>query len=161
MDEGRNPRESGAALVEMALVAPLLLLLLFGIIEASWAFSQTADLRHGAREGARLAAVDFGDRDVIRAEVCSRMDLSTDPARVEIVFSDLNGTGERNDSARITVRQQYSSLTGFLDGIFQDKMLTSSIEFRLERPVDGTASWWGAPDTDDPTSIDPTLDCVP
>ena len=47
----------------MALVAPFLLLLLFGIIEFAWVFGQNLSVTHGAREGARLAAVDFGDAD--------------------------------------------------------------------------------------------------
>ena len=59
----------------MAFTLPLLLLLLFGIIEASWAFSQQNNIRHGAREGARLAAVDYGTVATIGQEVCDRMDI--------------------------------------------------------------------------------------
>ena len=52
-------RERGANLVEFAILAPLLIMLLFGIIEFAWIFAQNLDVRHGAREGARLAAVNF------------------------------------------------------------------------------------------------------
>ncbi len=71
----RRGDDKGASLVEMAFTLPLLLLLLFGIIEASWAFSQQNNIRHGAREGARLAAVDFGTVAIVGQEVCDRMDV--------------------------------------------------------------------------------------
>ena len=45
--------DRGVSAVEFALVLPLLLLMIFGIIEASFWFSQQNDIRHGTREGAR------------------------------------------------------------------------------------------------------------
>lgn len=49
--------ESGVAVVEFALVAPLLLILIFGIIDLGRAYSTLNQLAASAREGARLAAV--------------------------------------------------------------------------------------------------------
>ena len=54
-------REDGASLVEFAVVLPLLILLVFGIMEAGWLFAQQVEIRNAAREGARLAVVDFPD----------------------------------------------------------------------------------------------------
>jgi Flp pilus assembly protein TadG len=69
--------ERGAALVEMAVVLPLFVLMIFGMIEAGWAFAQPNDVRHGAREGARMAAVnDLDDVATITSDVCGRMELS-------------------------------------------------------------------------------------
>ena len=68
-------QESGAALVEMAVILPLLVLLLFGVIEASWAFAQANDVRHGAREGARLAAVEALTGEVEKMAVDLHLDL--------------------------------------------------------------------------------------
>jgi hypothetical protein len=47
----------GQNLVEFALVAPLLFLFIFGIIEFGWAFYVYSELTNAAREGARFAAV--------------------------------------------------------------------------------------------------------
>jgi hypothetical protein len=55
--DGARKRNSGAALVEMALVLPLLLLLVFGIIDFSLAIKDRMSLAQAAREGARVAAV--------------------------------------------------------------------------------------------------------
>ena len=62
MRHGRNRRrrtESGAAAVEFALVLPLLMLLLFGIISYGVMLSFRQSLSQAAAEGARAAAVTF------------------------------------------------------------------------------------------------------
>ena len=50
--------ERGVALVEFALVAPLLLLLLFGMLDFGRTFNYWIDATHLANEGARWAVVD-------------------------------------------------------------------------------------------------------
>jgi Flp pilus assembly protein TadG len=135
--------ERGASLIEFALVLPLLVLLLFGIIEASWAFAQQNDVRHGAREGARLAAVDYGTANAIATEVCDRMDLVYPTKNPTITLTPLGGSGELGDTAQITVSSSPDSLTGVVDGFFGSLTMSSTIEFRLEQPIDGTAQWWG------------------
>ena len=67
--------ERGAALVEMAMIFPVIIMLLFGVIEMSWLFAQANDVRHGAREGARLAAVNFGDTTAMGPRVGKRCSL--------------------------------------------------------------------------------------
>ncbi|HVF21003.1 MAG TPA: TadE/TadG family type IV pilus assembly protein [Mycobacteriales bacterium] len=58
---GRRPRgDGGAAAVEFALVSVLLLMLVFGIIGFGIALYRQQAASHGAREGARLAAVGIG-----------------------------------------------------------------------------------------------------
>ena len=50
-------REAGAALVELAIIAPLLLLLIFGIIEFGLTLNHDVNLTNGVREGARPATM--------------------------------------------------------------------------------------------------------
>jgi Flp pilus assembly protein TadG len=50
-------REGGAAAVEFALVLPILLLLIFGIIDYGMFFFDSIGMRQGAREAARSAVV--------------------------------------------------------------------------------------------------------
>ena len=53
-----RPRDQrGAAAVEMAIVLPILILLVFGIIEWSIYFNRLQGLQAAAREGARVAAL--------------------------------------------------------------------------------------------------------
>jgi Flp pilus assembly protein TadG len=57
--------EKGQSLVEFALVLPLLLLLLLGIMEFGLMFSNKLTLVNAAREGARYGAVHNVDSDYI------------------------------------------------------------------------------------------------
>ena len=134
--------ERGAALIEFALILPLLLLLVFGIIEASWAFGQQNDIRHGAREGARLAAVDGGDVTTIATEVCARMDLVYPASTPTVTLTPISSESVRGGLASITVQTNLDSLTGFLDETFGGIRLESSVEFRLELPTSGEPAWW-------------------
>jgi len=53
----RNGRARGAAVVEFAVVLPLLLTILFGIIEYGWVFMVRQTLQTAAREGCRIAVL--------------------------------------------------------------------------------------------------------
>lgn len=50
-------RERAAAVVEFAVVLPLLLTILFGIIEYGYIFMVRQTLQHAAREGSRIAVL--------------------------------------------------------------------------------------------------------
>jgi len=125
-------KERGASLVEFAVVLPLLILLVFGIMEAGWLFAQQVEIRNAAREGARLAVVDFpdpGDSNQIIAETCSRATLSA--ARASVYLSQ-NNAGTDSASAVVTIAQRYESLTGILS-VFDNLTITSTAEMRIER----------------------------
>jgi Flp pilus assembly protein TadG len=130
--------ERGAALVEMAMVLPLLIVLLFGIMETGWLFSQHVELRHSSREAARIAAVSSPDGNNggfdatdIRDRICDTTGLSGDTL-TEIA---LTSTGaDIGDNATVEITADYQSLTGLLDPIFGSITIDNSVDFRLEQP---------------------------
>jgi len=64
MRNGRDERDDhGAAAVEMALVLPILILLVGGIIDFGFAFNTQISLTHAAREGVRVEAVTGNTAD--------------------------------------------------------------------------------------------------
>jgi len=95
-------REDGASLVEFAVVAPLLFLLLFGVIEFARVGHGFNTVWTAAREGARYATT-VGDDDsdglpnyldcdsIEEAAMAKVVGMSLDPGAVSIVFSDLTG----------------------------------------------------------------------
>lgn len=56
--------ENGQTLVEFALILPILLLLVMGIIQFGIIFSAQIGITNAAREGARVAAVGYSDSEV-------------------------------------------------------------------------------------------------
>ena len=139
--------------VEFAFVVPVFLILVFGIIEFGWAFSQQLDVRHGAREGARLAAVNHGrfdDSDTERTpsaqttalitEICSRMDRDGE-ATVTI-----SGGGDVGDETEVTIERELDTLTGFFDGWLGGRDIESTVSMRTEQ----NATWQAATAADCP-----------
>lgn len=137
-----RPSEEGAALVELAIVTPLLVLLLLGIVELGWLFGQYNDVRHGAREGGRYAAVNGGvdaNAGQVRDYLCASMDgLSAGMTRIDIWLDQVESNGEpgitAGDTGRVTVRAVVNSLSGApLISPFLPDDLVSTVEFRLEQ----------------------------
>jgi hypothetical protein len=127
----RGNRDDGASLVEFAILLPLLLIMLLGIIEFGWLFSQNNDVRHGAREGARAAAVNTGDNAALHIATCDSMDL-TSP--VSVRFTDGTG-GAAGSMGEVEVTATPDSLTGLglIEALLPDT-LRSKVQFRLEQP---------------------------
>lgn len=155
----RKDRARGVALVEFALVAPLLFLLLFGIVEFGWAFSQNLDVRQAAREGGRLAVVNYsvtttsctpggsaGCNDTrkseLLSEICGRLDFDAAGTQLRLQRVDVTGNGQNynlGDTVVITVRKDLDTLTGYLDTFLDDVVLDSKVEMRIEQPAQWTA----------------------
>ncbi|NNE74251.1 MAG: pilus assembly protein [Acidimicrobiales bacterium] len=135
-------RERAASVVEFALILPVLAVFLLGMMEATWAQTQNLDVRHGAREGARLASVNFNPANESGAdqlarivdETCTRLD-DADATTVSIRLDNAADT-TAGSSGTIRVTRTYDDLTGMLP-FFNGLILDSVIEFRLERE----ASW--------------------
>ena len=53
----RKTSESGAALVEFALILPVFMILVLGVFSGAVVYNQKLDLSHAAREGARFGSV--------------------------------------------------------------------------------------------------------
>jgi Flp pilus assembly protein TadG len=134
-------RERGAVLVELALAAPLLLILLFGIIDFGWAFTQDLDVKQGAREGSRLVAVNYhpttatGDAqaDDIIDEICRRIDGGANTTVTLQIPSGQSGSiGAVGQYASVEVARPATSLSGLFSPVLSGKDLHSQVETRLE-----------------------------
>ena len=134
----RKRGEKGANLVEFAILAPFLILLLFGIIEFAWVFATNLDVKHGAREGARITAVntpDTGNVD-LAAEICSRMSMVGSDTATTITWAS-DGTPVVGEGVTVTVSTPLSTLTGIMDWAFGSvPTLDSTVEIRIEQPPD-------------------------
>ncbi len=72
----KRSRGEGAAIVEMALILPLLLLLTFGVIEYGWLFLKAHETTNAARHGARIACRPDATNSQVVAEVSALMDTA-------------------------------------------------------------------------------------
>jgi Flp pilus assembly protein TadG len=130
--------DSGSSLVEFAILAPLLIVLVLGIVEFGWLFGQYNEIRHGAQEGARWGAVSGPDIDgsgISVSDLVQRVCDSTDLAAGTDVFVGADpGGAMKGDTGSITVTARITPLTGApVISAFLPDSLTSTATFRLEQ----------------------------
>ncbi len=101
-------RDRGAAAVEFALLLPLLLLILFGIIDFGRALNAQITLTQAAREGARLAALGVPSATVITRAQTAATGLSPVTVTVTSTCPVNAGTGV---DAVVTVTYTFSFIT--------------------------------------------------
>jgi hypothetical protein len=111
-------RDAGAAAVEFALVLPLLLVIVFGIIDFGRMLNAQITTSQAAREGARVATLGGTD-----AEVTDRVNWAvgaTGVATPEV--ESCPADPGRDDAARVTVTYEFTYVTpvGFMAGFFAD-----------------------------------------
>jgi Flp pilus assembly protein TadG len=154
---GARPRliegERGAALIEFALVLPLVLLLLFGMIDFGKAFNYWNDETHLANEAARYAVVNKNPlggssleaavkQEADSAELrngCSSCSIGTPGITVNFCFVDTDpSTGAPVTTAgaplRATVSADYHWLAYLVgQGLRAQSGLTGSATMRIEQ----------------------------
>jgi Flp pilus assembly protein TadG len=102
--------EEGQTLVEFALVAPVLLLILFGIVQYGIAFKNSIVVTDAVRAGARQAAVSRGLAPSLRtAAVTQAVDASAgnlDPTKLIVTVTSPTWTA--GDQVTVTATYPYS-----------------------------------------------------
>jgi Flp pilus assembly protein TadG len=157
----------GTALAELALVLPLLLLLIMGMLDFGKAFNEWIDETHLANEGARLAAVGYLAADCTSAanpNVCIAQQIqeganiaelksgrtaspyadAQDAARVCISYPTnpaTNSHGQVGDPVQVTVETTYHWLNYLVSQVdFAATPIVGKATMRLERRATDTAA---------------------
>lgn len=131
----------GAAAVEFALVTPLFLLVLAGIMEFGQAFRIEHMLSNASRRGARAAVVDSATTTQVTQKVktnceqtlgVNQADVTAQIAVNGTVGADLSLAGE-GDEITVTVSVPYSKVgIGFYANIFSNATLSSTCTLEHE-----------------------------
>lgn len=124
----RDHRRRGGAIVEFAVVLPLLLTILFGIIEYGYVFMVRQSLQHAAREGCRLASLQTSVAPY--ANVIQRVNDVMAPIGVPIDTPTVT-QGPCEEIVRVSVPYDSVSLFGGFFG-FGNFQLTGSCTMRKE-----------------------------
>jgi Flp pilus assembly protein TadG len=144
----RSPRrhQDGVALVEFALVAPLLLVILFGMLDFGRTFNYWIDATHLANEGARWAVVNKNPASSGTLQDYIQQQADTDelrnggssavPSALEVCISFPNGATVGNP-VQVTASLTYNWLPFLSEqalGGLTSTTVSSSSTMRLEAP---------------------------
>jgi Flp pilus assembly protein TadG len=156
--------DDGASAVEFALVLPILLLILFGIIDYGLWFEDSISLRQGVRDAARQGVVgnyDGGDptcaaMSTDQAKLRCLVDRAADPATgkayaaIRVIGADGSSPGGPPDeqlTLRVCAMVSGAGATGFVP-LPGGGVIRSRVEMKVER--DGPTAATSSQDADAP-----------
>jgi Flp pilus assembly protein TadG len=105
----------GQALVEFALVLPVLLLLVVGAMEFGLIINEYLVVTEAAREGARSAALGNSNATVIAAVNTAASQINTAKLTITIAPSTTRVTGS---GVTVTVQKPVQAITGLISPFF-------------------------------------------
>jgi Flp pilus assembly protein TadG len=116
--------DRGASIIEFAILLPLLLTLVIGIIEFGWILTGYITITGAAREGARVAVVDGDYVQAVYNHTESMPALEVDPPSLSE-----SSFGEK---MTVTVTGSLSTLVGFFDFLGDTYNFTATASMRQE-----------------------------
>ena len=131
----RRWRDRGAAAVEFALVMPLLVMILFGIVEFGWMFFVQAQVAAAARVGVRSYAINW-NTVAAQNNTAAQNEAAAQNTAKAIAMSEVPVPGDvfskvitspcvtGGSQTTLTLTYKYHSLTGLLDGILASSNIT-------------------------------------
>lgn len=137
LQPARPGGQRGQALVEFALMLPLLLIVLFMVVDFGVGLTRWIAITNAAREGARLGAVGAAEADIRLKTVDTSDGILSDPD-ILVGFSDADGDGgiDPGDSVVVDVTYDYSLITPlgrFLTVAFDSLTLSACSDMRVEQ----------------------------
>ena len=147
MARARHRRAGGQTIIEFALIAPLIILFLFTIVDFGIAMDRRITLQHAVREGARMAAVNDDIGQVCEHTVAEAQDIITG-ADITFSYEDLDDPAndratDAGDSVKVSATFNYDLpivgpvLQGLFGGSAGSIPMTPWGTARLELSVPG------------------------
>jgi len=128
MYKNKLNKEEGAAAVEMAIILPALVMIIFGIFQFGLLFNNYLAITHAAREGARMASVGNYSESVVIARAIPAI-----PDSVVVSYSDYQSSDDDEEKAQtvtVTVKENYNLDIPFYGN--KDIPLSSSATMMME-----------------------------
>jgi len=113
----RRRARRGSRAVEFALILPVLLAFLFGIMDYGWFFNQQIAMSSAVRDGARAGSTapqDMGADPVLAAEQAVTRALAAAGFRGEVAVNVILVGAAPDQAIEVAASAPYESLTGFV-----------------------------------------------
>lgn len=132
--KGKN--EDGQAMVEFALILPIFLLILCGILDFGWLFYNQLSLNNACREGARYAVVNTADGADTQAiinhiENTTTTVFANDGVDITVTYS--SPSDPTSGDITVTLEADISFFTPVLSTVLgKEKTITSTVIMKVE-----------------------------
>lgn len=132
----KQRREDGQAMVEFALILPIFLLILCGIIDFGWLFYNQLSLNNACREGARYAVVNTAE-DANTQAIINHIENTTttvfanDGIDIEVFYS--SPADPTSGDITVKLEADISFFTPVLSTVLgKEKTITSTVIMKVE-----------------------------
>ncbi|MBQ3602383.1 MAG: pilus assembly protein [Clostridia bacterium] len=132
----KQKREDGQAMVEFALILPIFLLILCGIIDFGWLFYNQLSLNNACREGARYAVVHTDENAdtqsiINHIENISSTVFANDGVDITVTYS--SPSDPTAGDVTVSMQADISFFTPVLSTILgKEKTITSTVIMKVE-----------------------------
>jgi Flp pilus assembly protein TadG len=127
--------ETGAALVEFAIILPVMLVILLGIIDLGRVFYTYESLANAAREGARYCSLYPGDSSGTTARVTAELYPNLTPSSISTCPDQSSGP------VTVTVQAEFSLVTPLMDDVVRG-VSNNSVDGPLTLEASATMVIW-------------------
>jgi Flp pilus assembly protein TadG len=127
----RNTGKKGQSIVETALILPIIILILTGIIDFGLLFNNYLVITNVSREAARNAAVGATDYEIIT--LVRNMTTSLDNTKVSTTIYPSESLRKKGDEVVVIIRYNNTLLTPVISAIVPNPLqLTAKTAMRME-----------------------------
>ena len=126
-------RQKAQAIVELALILPILLLLLMGIVELGRIFMAQHTITNATREGARIGSLPSSTTSDAHSTVSTYMNAAGLSGDTNVSMSNVGPTVNPGATTSVTVEHQLPILVGnLIPGLGDSILLSHSTVMRHE-----------------------------
>lgn len=124
-------KKKGQALLEFAILLPILLLIVMGISEFGIMLNSYLTIQSASREGARLGIMGADDNEIVQAVYNSSSHIDTNKLNITITPNDSNR--KSGQTLRVRVEYEYDLLIPIIKNILGNQVeLTAETAMRVE-----------------------------
>jgi hypothetical protein len=147
----KSGNERGAALVEAAIVLPLILVILIGTVEFGLSLADLISVRQGTRDATRNAVVNNYGSDTVcgivgtvtndetKKIICgtkNEIDRPEARVRVKVAFPDGGKTPPPDDNSLLVCAEfRHRSPTGMFGFLLNNRISTTRVSMRVEQDL--------------------------
>jgi len=123
--------QKGQALVEFAIILPILLLLVMGILQFGMMLNAYLSIENAAREGARAGIMGSSDAEIRNLVIATSPSLDPENLTVSITPNETNRTS--GDTLTIKITYNYTLIVPIISSLFNNVVvLNGQTSMRVE-----------------------------
>lgn len=132
MKQNHRRRSKGQSLVETAIILPIVLLLVMGIIDFGLLFNNYILISNASREGARKAALGGSDIEIV--QTVQNMTTTLELSKMAIAITPPYGSRGHGAAVKVSITYRSELITPIIDKFFPGGVaeINSSSVMRVE-----------------------------